>query len=191
MIDGDEVIINKETPDQKVEEHKFAKFEVYVIDIILSTGEGKPKDTEMRTTVYKRAIETSYSLKLKNSRQFFHDISERYSTMPFSIASLKDTTAARVGVTECVNHDLLRIYPVLTEKAGEFVAQFKTTVVLLGAGPLVLGELPFDETLYESEHKIEDQEILDLLAQSLDRKKAKKAAKSAKKEAVPSAGDAK
>lgn len=44
MIDGDEVIINKETPEQKVEEHKFAKFEVYVIDVILSTGEGKPKD---------------------------------------------------------------------------------------------------------------------------------------------------
>lgn len=44
MIDGDEVIINKETPEQKVEEHKFAKFEVYVIDIILSTGEGKPKE---------------------------------------------------------------------------------------------------------------------------------------------------
>jgi len=44
MIDGDEVIINKETPEQKVEEHKFAKYEVYVIDVLLSTGEGKPKD---------------------------------------------------------------------------------------------------------------------------------------------------
>ena len=44
MIDGDEVIINKETPEQKVEEHKFGKFEVYVIDVILSTGEGKPKE---------------------------------------------------------------------------------------------------------------------------------------------------
>jgi methionine aminopeptidase len=44
MIDGDDVIINKETPEQKVIEHKFEKNEVYVIDILVSTGEGKPKD---------------------------------------------------------------------------------------------------------------------------------------------------
>ncbi len=44
MIDGDDVIINKESQDQKVEEHKFAKHEIYVLDIILSTGEGKPKE---------------------------------------------------------------------------------------------------------------------------------------------------
>jgi len=105
--------------------------------------------------------------------------------MPFSIASLKDTTAARVGVTECVNHDLLRVYPVLTEKAGEFVAQFKTTVVLLPVGPLVLYEVPFEKELYESEYKIEDKEILDLLAQSLDRKQAKKSKKSEKKKEMP------
>jgi methionine aminopeptidase len=44
MIDGDDVIINKITTDQKVEEHKFEKYEAYVIDVILSTGEGKPKE---------------------------------------------------------------------------------------------------------------------------------------------------
>jgi len=44
LIDCDDVIINKETPDQKVEEHKFEKYEVFVIDVILSTGEGKPKE---------------------------------------------------------------------------------------------------------------------------------------------------
>ena len=95
--------------------------------------------------------------------------------MPFSIASLKDTTGARVGVVECVNHDLLHIYPVLTEKAGEFVAQFKTTVVILPAGTLVFNDIPFEEDLYETSYKIEDTEVLDLLSQTLDRKKAKKA----------------
>lgn len=44
MIDGDDVIINKETPEQKVEEHKFEKYEVFVLDIIISSGEGKPKE---------------------------------------------------------------------------------------------------------------------------------------------------
>ena len=44
MIDGDDVIINKETTEQKVVEHKFAKYEVFVIDVIVSTGEGKPRE---------------------------------------------------------------------------------------------------------------------------------------------------
>lgn len=44
MIDGDDVIINKETPEQKVGDHTFAKHEVFVIDVIVSTGEGKPKE---------------------------------------------------------------------------------------------------------------------------------------------------
>lgn len=94
--------------------------------------------------------------------------------MPFSIASLEDATSARVGVAECVNHDLLHMYPVLTEKAGEFVAQFKATIVLLPSGSLVLNGLPFESTLYSSEFKIEDKEIVELLATSLDRKKNKK-----------------
>jgi hypothetical protein len=94
--------------------------------------------------------------------------------MPFSIASLEDATSARVGVAECVNHDLLHMYPVLTEKSGEFVAQFKATIVLLASGALVLNGLPFESTLYSSDFKIEDKEIVDLLATSLDRKKNKK-----------------
>jgi len=104
--------------------------------------------------------------------------------MPFSVASLKDATAARVGVAECINHDLLHMYPVLTEKSGEFVAQFKATVVLLPTGTLVLNETPFDESLYETTYKIEDKAILELLAQSLDRKKAKKE-KAVKTEKAP------
>jgi methionine aminopeptidase len=52
LIDGDDVIINKETPEQKVAEHKFEKNEVYVIDVIISSGEGKPKDVREHTYNY-------------------------------------------------------------------------------------------------------------------------------------------
>ncbi len=51
MIDGDDVIINKEATDQKVEEHKFEKHEVYVIDVILSTGEGKPREVQRQLVI--------------------------------------------------------------------------------------------------------------------------------------------
>lgn len=37
--------------------------EAFALDVIVSTGEGKPRESEYRTTVYKRAIEKTYSLK--------------------------------------------------------------------------------------------------------------------------------
>jgi hypothetical protein len=107
----------------------------------------------------------------------------KYPTMPFSISSFEDATSARVGVSECLSHDMLHMYPVLTEKSGEFVAQFKATVVLLPAGSLVLNDFPFDKELYETTFKIEDKAILELLNTSLDRKKTKKDKKEAKKDA--------
>ena len=132
----------------------------------------------------------TYSLKLKHSRTFFHTISEKFPTMPFSIASLKDVTAARVGVAECVNHDMLHIYPVLTEKPGEFVAQFKATIVLLPAGTQVLSESQFEAGMYESTYKIEDKAILELLETPLGKKKVKKPAKEEKKDVAPATTEA-
>lgn len=71
LIDGNDVIINKETPEQKVEEYTFVAGDVFGLDIYVSTGEGKPKEGDFRTTVYKREIDTQYNLKLKSSRTFF------------------------------------------------------------------------------------------------------------------------
>lgn len=44
LIDGNNCIINKETFEQKVEEREFQVGEVYALDVIVSTGEGKPKE---------------------------------------------------------------------------------------------------------------------------------------------------
>ena len=44
LIDGNNCIINKETFEQKVEEREFQVNEVYGLDVIVSTGEGKPKE---------------------------------------------------------------------------------------------------------------------------------------------------
>lgn len=71
LIDGNDVIINKETPEQKVEQYEFMPGDVFGLDIFVSSGEGKPREGEFRTTVYKRELDTQYNLKLKSSRQFF------------------------------------------------------------------------------------------------------------------------
>lgn len=51
-------------------DHKKCEFElheVYGVDILISTGEGKAKEKENRTTVYKRT-DIHYGLKMKASR---------------------------------------------------------------------------------------------------------------------------
>jgi len=43
--------------------------------------------------------------------------------------------------------------------AGEFVAQFKFTLLLMPNGPMKITGLTFDETLYESENSVTDEEM--------------------------------
>lgn len=82
----------------------------------MSTGEGKAKVLDEReTTVYKRALDQEYKLKLKASRGIFSEINKKYPTMPFTVRSL-DSKQSRLGLVECLNHGLLHPYPVLHEK---------------------------------------------------------------------------
>jgi curved DNA binding protein len=163
MIDCNECIINKETFEQTVAEHKFEENEAYVIDILVSTGEGKPKESELRTTVYKRSLENTYILKTKTARQFFALVNKKYPTFPFSINSFEDLSAAKMGVIECINHDLLSPYSVLVEKEKEYVAQFKATLLINAAHTLVLNEVQFESELYDTKMVIADKALIDLL----------------------------
>ena len=147
------------------------------LDIYVSTGEGKPKETEFRTTVYKRELETVYNLKLKSARSFFTEVNKRFPTLPFSLRAFEDQTAAKVGQRECSQHGMLLPYYVLTEKAGEFVAHFHTTVAVQPRSTAILaGNIPIDVTRFESEHSIKDEGLKALLASDLwkDEKPKKK-----------------
>lgn len=130
LIDGNESIINKETPEQRVEDWSFAPGEVIHLDVYVCTGEGMGREADIRTTVYKREMDMQYNLKSKSARTFFAVVNQKYPTLPFSIRGFEDLTGAKVGVKECLTHELLMDYPVLTEKPGEFVAQFKATVAV-------------------------------------------------------------
>jgi hypothetical protein len=66
---------------------------------------------------------------------------------------------ARLGVIECAKHDLVEPYPVYYEKEGEFVAEFKYTVLLLPNGTIKITGLPLDLETFETENKITDESI--------------------------------
>lgn len=90
LIDGNDVIINKETPEQKVEEYQFAPGDVFGLDIYVSSGEGKPKEGDYRTTVFKRELDTTYNLKINAARGFFAEVNKKYPTLPFSISGFEN-----------------------------------------------------------------------------------------------------
>ncbi|KAG6435774.1 hypothetical protein SASPL_100649 [Salvia splendens] len=134
VIDANKVVLNVPGPDTRVDDAEFEENEVYAIDIVTSTGEGKPRLLdEKETTIYKRAVDKNYNLKMKASRFIFSEISQKFPIMPFSARAL-DEKRARLGLVECTNHDLLQPYPVLHEKPGDLVAHIKFTVLLMPNG---------------------------------------------------------
>ncbi|XP_068644192.1 ERBB-3 BINDING PROTEIN 1 [Aristolochia californica] len=134
VIDGNKVILSVSNPETRVDDAEFEENEVYAVDIVTSTGDGKPKLLdEKQTTIYKRAVDKNYHLKMKSSRFIFSEISQKFPIMPFTARVLEEKRA-RLGLVECVNHDLLQPYPVLHEKPGDLVAHIKFTVLLMPNG---------------------------------------------------------
>ncbi|GAB2272970.1 ERBB-3 BINDING PROTEIN 1 [Dionaea muscipula] len=134
VIDGNKVVLSVSSPEMRVDDAEFEENEVYAVDIVASTGEGKPRLLdEKQTTIYKRAVDKNYHLKMKASRFIFSEISQKFPIMPFTARSLEEKRA-RLGLVECVNHDLLQPYPVLHEKVGDYVAHVKFTVLLMPNG---------------------------------------------------------
>jgi methionine aminopeptidase len=87
-------------------------------------------------------MDRSYNLKLKQSRQFLNDVLDRFPSFCFSINSFEDPIVAKIGLKESLEHELLVPYPVLVEKAGVFVAQFKYTVMITKGKTTALTGLP-------------------------------------------------
>ncbi|CAI0426309.1 unnamed protein product [Linum tenue] len=169
VVDGNKVILSASNPDTRVDDIEFEENEVYAVDIVTSTGDGKPKLLdEKETTIYKRAVDKNYHLKMKASRFIFSEISQKFPIMPFSARALEEKRA-RLGLVECVNHDLLQPYPVLHEKPGDYVAHIKFTVLLMPNGSDRITSHPLQEL--QATKVIDDPEIKAWLALGTKTKK--------------------
>ncbi|GAB1609269.1 proliferation-associated protein 2G4-like [Argonauta hians] len=182
VIDGEKAIILNPTDAQRKDHEKceFEVHDVYAIDILVSTGEGKGKEVDTRTTIYKKKG-VVYHLKMRVSRQIYSEVEKKYGLMPFTLRLFEDEKKAKMGLMECVKHELMQPYNVLYEKEGEFVAQFKFTIILMPNGPLKITTPPFDSSIYDSEYSVTDDNLKGLLASSAERKCVKKKKKKADK----------
>ncbi len=104
IIDGMETIINCATFDQKVDERKFEHGDVFGLDVLVSTGEGKPKETTIRTSVFKRAVETTYKLKTESGRKLLSVVENNFHTFPFSFNRFDDESNIKMRnpIVSCI-----------------------------------------------------------------------------------------
>ena len=100
-------------------------YQVYAIDVLISTGEGLGREKDAKITIYKKT-EDSYMLKMKTSREFYSKVGKQFGSMPFNIRNMEDEKKARMGVVECVSKRLIEPFQVLFEKEG------KTSIMDLG-----------------------------------------------------------
>merc|ERR1712083_1171014 len=158
VIDGSRFIQNVESLEEKNETFTFEQNEVYCIDIVMSTGEGKGREAELRSTVFKRAVETTYLLKTQKARQFISEVNRRFPALPFTLRAIEDEQVARVGASEAKRHELLEEYPVLKEREGQCVAKFKFTLLLLPGGTKKITGLPLLDKQVASTMTVQDEE---------------------------------
>lgn len=86
----------------------------------------------------------------------------------------------RLGLVECLSHNLLHPYPVLHEKAGELVAQIKGTVLLMPNGSDKVTTA--SQQPVQTDKAVTDPELVTLLQSSLKSKKKNKKKKDKKDE---------
>lgn len=180
VIDASKCIVNRQSLEAKANKWEFEPYEVYNLDIVMSTGEGKAIEKDTRETVYKRRVEIDYKLKMKTSRQVFSEINRRYPTMPFTLRALDDPKKARMAMREMLGHDLVIAYPVLYEKDDAFIARCSLTVLITPNQTAVITKNDMPRLTCEIEMK--DEEVAALLATSMAKKKKKKKKKQAVEE---------
>lgn len=165
--------------------------DVWGVEMGVSLGSGKIKQLENRTTLHRRTALT-YALKRPSSKKILNEVVKRFGVFPFSLRQLEDERDAKVGVVECVRGNVFRAYEVVGDKDAEPVGRLLTTIAITKNGLQKLAAPPApDLSKIKSDKKITDEEILEILKQSLakDTKPKNKKKKKPAKKATAAADD--
>jgi len=159
--------------------------DVWAIDVLASTGDGRVATTEIKTSLYRRNPEQEVFLaSTKSARDVLQQVHEKHGFMTFSLRDFDSEVKTRLGLKTPVDKEAVTAYAVMQEKKEEIVAQFKYTVLVINENSIrkVTG-LDFDKETYVTEKEIDDQNIKNLLATSVSKKANKKKKNKAKKKA--------
>uniref|UniRef100_A0A3B0N0I8 Proliferation-associated protein 2g4, putative n=1 Tax=Theileria annulata TaxID=5874 RepID=A0A3B0N0I8_THEAN len=167
VIEGVRYFSGSTKLEDKTEPITFGTKEAYSLNVVLTTGDHKPKTTELPTTVYRTDVQNRYTLKTSLGRSFMSQVNSKFPVFPFHLKSFEDERALKVGLQESLRHNLLKPYFVTSVKPGDVVAHFRFTVLLLPTGTKKISGLPFEQLeKCNSELSVKDQELLTLLSVS-------------------------
>lgn len=144
---------------------------MYAVDVAMSTGDGKPREGDARTTVYKRRVDKTYNLRIKGSRQFINEVNRRFPIFPFTLRASEDERTAKLGVKECVSHELVAPYQVLYERPGSFICHVKFTILLMPGGNTKITGIELPTGQFVSEGKTLHADTQAVLATEMKKKK--------------------
>ncbi|KAH8429441.1 hypothetical protein N8T08_001848 [Aspergillus melleus] len=161
--------------------------EVWGVEMGLSLGSGKVKNLPLRATLHRRTT-TTYILKRPSSRQTLSEVVKKFGQFPFSLRQLEDEKAAKVGVVECVRTGVLRQYEPAGDADNAPVSRLLTTVAITKNGLTKLTAPTIDLSKYQTDKKIEDEEILKILERPLSKSTGSKKNKNNKKKTAKKAG---
>ena len=165
VLDGNKVILGSNEGPDKADTMVFEPNEVYAVDIALTKGSGKTRSIGTRATVYRRNVEEKYLVKMKSSRAVLSEVDRRFPVFPFSFRALEEKSA-RMGLVECLKHNLLDEYPVINTSDRSLTVHYKFTVLLVPAGTDRITGETIDAAAYPSDKKVEDEEILKILKEA-------------------------
>ncbi|KAJ2781546.1 hypothetical protein H4R18_002822 [Coemansia javaensis] len=177
-LDGEKHILLNPDSDQrsKFPSCEFAPYEVYLVDVYVTTGDGRAKKSAQRTTLFKKTT-TTYQLKTKAARATLNEISQKFGNFPFAIRSCEDERKTRMGLIECTKMGVAHAFDVYEEKPGEVVGQITFTALVTPNGvERITHGAAFDAKVVQTDKKIEDADLLKLLQTSarIKKKPAKK-----------------
>lgn len=183
-LDGSKIIVWKDTsPEKQADDCAIEENDIFVIDIVLSSGEGKPMEVEAKTNIYMKQPGQQINLKSKAARALISEVSKNHADFPFAIRNLQNAEAnlpaIRLGINE--SQSLLIPYPVLCVNPNEIVGHAKLVIAVTKAGPIVISGMQLNAEDVKSETKIEDEELLKLLATSVRKRKNNKKKNNKKK----------
>lgn len=175
-LETNNVIAHRVSPEERVQTFQFEPNQVYCIDMVMTTGEGRCKESDIKTTIYRRASDSEHLVKTQAAKKFMIEARRRFPDLPFSIRAFEDVAGAKVGVAEAKRHGLLHEYPVIRERDGCTIVQFKYTVLLLPSGTKKVTGLSFNQANQFVTEKKLDGELATLVTSSMNPKKLKKKA---------------
>jgi methionine aminopeptidase len=116
-----------------MDEMPFEENEVYVIDVVMSTGTGKLHKMD-DVNIYRRDHFVRQNLSLKTARETLNLFKKAFPKV------IPKTARVKMGLVECIRKNLLKSYPIVQEDENEFIARIKYTIIVRDRPILICGK---------------------------------------------------